>query len=61
MLALEKEIEERKTNLRELRATRPPQEVKDYVFDGWVGNVKLSELFGSKDELILVSNMGKSC
>lgn len=61
VLALEKEIAEKKAKLRELRATLPPQEVEDYVFDGWNGAIKLSELFGNKDELILVSNMGKSC
>lgn len=61
VLALEKEIADKKTQLRALRATLPAQEVQDYVFQGWNGDVKLSELFGDKDELILVSNMGKSC
>ncbi len=61
VLALEKEIAEKKTELRKLRTTLPAQEAKDYVFDGWNGTVKLSELFGDKNELILVSNMGKSC
>ncbi|MGB0367774.1 MAG: DUF899 family protein [Flavobacteriales bacterium] len=61
VLALEKEIADKKAKLRELRATLPAQEVDDYAFEGWNGDVKLSELFGDKEELILVSNMGKSC
>jgi predicted dithiol-disulfide oxidoreductase (DUF899 family) len=61
VLELEKEIADKKTQLRELRATLPTQEIQDYTFEGWNGEVKLSELFGDKDELILVSNMGKSC
>ncbi len=61
VLALEKEIAEKKIKLKELRAQLPPQEVQDYVFEGWNGDVKLSDLFGEKAELILVSNMGKSC
>lgn len=61
VLALEKDIAEKKTQLRELRATLPAQEIQDYVFEGWNGEMKLSDLFGDKDELILVSNMGKSC
>ncbi len=61
VLALEKEIADKKIKLKELRAQLPPQEVQDYVFEGWKGDIRLSKLFGEKDELILVSNMGKSC
>lgn len=62
VLALEKEIAQKKIELKKLRAELPAQEVEDYVFEDWNGvEVKLSELFGGKDELILVSNMGKSC
>jgi len=36
--------------------------VDDYVFkDGAGREVRLSELFGDKDDLIVVHNMGKSC
>lgn len=62
VLALEKEIADKKTELKKLREQLSPQEVPDYTFeDSQGGEVKLSELFGDKDELILVSNMGKSC
>ena len=37
-------------------------EVNDYVLKDTEGNdVKLSEMFGDKDNLILVHNMGKAC
>ncbi|MBL4587470.1 MAG: DUF899 family protein [Flavobacteriales bacterium] len=59
---LEAEIAEKKKELRKLRAEIPPTEVSDYTFEDNLGEeVKLSELFGDKNELILISNMGKSC
>ena len=62
VLALEKEIAGKKIELRKLRAELPAQEVDNYVFEDWEGGeMRLSELFADKDELILVSNMGKSC
>ncbi len=46
----------------EIRRKIPPQVVGEYTFTGPSGEkVKLSELFGSRDELILVHNMGRSC
>lgn len=60
--ALEKEIQEKKKVLAMLRAREYADEVNDYTFiDHANKEVKLSELFGDKDELILVWNMGKSC
>lgn len=48
--------------MRKLRTEIPPTEVEDYTFeDSQGGEVKLSELFGDKSELLLISNMGKSC
>ena len=59
---LENEIREKKETLAKLRDQLEPVEIKDYALLGQ-GNkeVKLSELFGDKSELILVWNMGKSC
>ena len=38
------------------------QEVKDYIFKDWKNNpVKLSNLFGDKENLILIHNMGMQC
>ncbi|WP_339217198.1 DUF899 family protein [Ornithinibacillus sp. FSL M8-0202] len=60
--ALEKEIHEKKIKLMELRKTVPRHEVKDYQFlDSLNRKVSLLELFGEKDELIVIQNMGKSC
>lgn len=60
--ALEKEISEKKKQLADLRRNVKPVPVTDQVFEDWNGGtVKLSELFGESSELILVSNMGKSC
>lgn len=60
--ALEQDIQEKKKELATLRDQLQPEEVKDYTFLNWDRQeVKLSDLFGDKDELILVWNMGKSC
>jgi len=48
--------------LAELRRQVPPTTIGDYELTDWSGNkVAISELFGDKDELIVVHNMGKSC
>jgi predicted dithiol-disulfide oxidoreductase (DUF899 family) len=44
-----------------LQATVEPEVVKDYVLAGWDGPVRLSDLFGDKDDLILIHNMGSGC
>lgn len=42
--------------------TKLKEEVEDYAFKNWSDKpVKLSSLFGDKDNLILIHNMGKSC
>jgi predicted dithiol-disulfide oxidoreductase (DUF899 family) len=47
--------------LSALQATVEPQEVKDYAMQGWDGPVRLYELFGDKDDLFLIHNMGAGC
>ena len=42
-------------------AKKMKQEVQDYVFKDVKEEVKLSELFGKKDELVLIHNMGSHC
>ena len=54
LLALHDEI-------RELQKTVEPQPVQDYVFEGWSGPVRLSELFARKRDLFVIHNMGTSC
>ena len=45
-----------------MKAKRARENVEDYELIGW-GNkrVRLSSLFGEKDELILIHNMGRGC
>ncbi|WP_010098235.1 DUF899 family protein [Ornithinibacillus scapharcae] len=60
--ALEKEIHEKKTTLMELRKSVPRVNVQNYAFRGpFNKEISLLELFGDKDELIVIQNMGKSC
>lgn len=60
--ALEKEIQEKKKQLVELRRQQPGRAVKDYTFLGHDGReVSLFSLFGDRTELMVVHNMGKQC
>lgn len=58
---LEKKIEELKKELAELKRSQPPQPVRDYAFAGQEGDVALSSLFGDKDDLLVIHNMGRGC
>ena len=61
--ALEKIITETQEKLIQLKKQRTNHEVvQDYVLHNWDGTQsRLSELFGAKDDLIVVHNMGQSC
>lgn len=60
--ALEEEALKIKQKLVELRKTRSGEEIEDYVLTRADGSkVRISELFGDSDDLILVHNMGKKC
>ena len=59
--ALQKEMYELQKRLSEARRSQEPESVEDYALFGPNGAVQLSELFGDKDDLIVVHNMGKSC
>ena len=59
---LEEEIQLKKKELAELRRKNKPIPVQDYEFTDWNGNTKkLSDFFGKNNELLVISNMGKSC
>lgn len=59
---LERQLQEMKRKLAVLRRQRPKQEVRDYRFKDCSGqDVPLSNLFGDRDELILIHNMGQHC
>ena len=59
-LALE-ELRRAQQELAGLRRHLPPEPVKDYELKGPGGPVRISEMFGDKDDLILVHNMGAGC
>ena len=54
-------IAEVRAEMREAQATADPQEVEDYRLATADGSVRLSELFGKHDDLIVIHNMGTSC
>lgn len=59
---LQKEVEAAKQRLVESRKRRPRELVQDYVLkDAENNDVRLSELFGDKEDLILIHNMGTGC
>ncbi len=47
--------------MQKIQAEMVPQKVEDYTFQNTEGAVTLSELFGEKDDLFVVHNMGMSC
>lgn len=47
--------------LRAVQASAEPEEVPDYELAGSDGPVRLAELFGEKDTLIVIHNMGAGC
>lgn len=59
---LEYKIQDLKRRVAELRRKRPKPQVADYPFTDWNGEqATLSSLFGDKEHLILIHNMGKDC
>lgn len=59
--AYRRDIADLRKKMREAQAETEPQVVQDYVFTTLDGPRRLSELFGNKDDLIVIHNMGKSC
>src|ERR1700719_3317433 len=47
--------------MRETQAVAEPQEVSDYEFQTPEGAIRLSQLFGDHEVLIVIHNMGSSC
>ncbi len=48
-------------SMRETQAAVEPEAVRDYEFSTVNGTVRLSDLFGDHEDLILIHNMGVSC
>lgn len=61
LAAAYQELEEAQRKLAELRRRIPREQVSDYQLHGPDGPVRLSDLFGEKEDLILVHNMGSGC
>ena len=58
----EKKLMADKKSLNELRKKLPKVKVNDYTFKTKEGiDIKLSEMFENRRELMLIHNMGKSC
>jgi len=56
-----KQIADLRGKMRELQRLVEPEEVSDYEFSTKEGNVRLSELFGDKEYLFVIHNMGAGC
>jgi len=56
-----RQIADLRQKMRETQAAAEPQEIADYQFMSLEGPVRLSDLFGRRDELIVIHNMGSSC
>ncbi|CAN5377389.1 thioredoxin family protein [soil metagenome] len=59
---LQQQIDGLKQQLSELRRQRPAEPISDYDLLNQDGStVKLSDLFGEKNDLLVIHNMGKHC
>ncbi len=58
---LELEIMEKTQELAALRLKQTPAEVPDYPFQTQHGEVRLTSLFGDRERLLLIHNMGQGC
>ena len=56
-----REIAALRDKMRALQSEAEPEQVEDYPFATIDGEVRLSELFGSKEYLFVIHNMGKAC
>ena len=58
---IEKQLYELTNKLNELRKTNDEGEVPNYTFSTQEGDVKLLDLFGDNDHLLVIHNMGQGC
>lgn len=56
-----RDIADIRKKMRETLAAAEPESVADYEFAGPTGPVRLSDLFGRHDDLMVVHNMGRHC
>lgn len=58
---LEAELMEKALKLAALRRAEPPVELPDYELETMTGTTRLSALFGGRDKLLAIHNMGEGC
>ena len=58
---IEQQLFELTTKLNELRKTVSGEEVANYSFATLNGEISLLDMFGDKDRLLLIHNMGQAC
>lgn len=58
---LEKQIFDLTAKLNELRKENHEGEVPNYTFDTLAGETTLLEMFGDRDKLLVIHNMGQGC
>ena len=56
-----REIAETRAKMRALQKEILPEPVRDHIFETSNGEVRLSELFGAREDLFVIHNMGTSC
>lgn len=61
IMALEMEIMQKISELNRLRKAHRGDAVRNYTFQTQQGETDLLSLFGDKDRLLLIHNMGQSC
>jgi predicted dithiol-disulfide oxidoreductase (DUF899 family) len=59
--AYRRQIADIRRKMREIQAAVEPEIVADYTFATTDGARRLSDLFGAKDDLFVIHNMGASC
>ena len=58
---LEAQLVKLNEEIEQVRAQQVPVEVENYIFQTLNGSVSLSELFGQREQLMLIHNMGSQC
>jgi predicted dithiol-disulfide oxidoreductase (DUF899 family) len=61
MAQYRQQISDLRAKMRDLQQSVEPAEVSDYTFSTRDGPVRLSQLFGDKDSLFVIHNMGAGC
>jgi predicted dithiol-disulfide oxidoreductase (DUF899 family) len=61
LTAYRAQITDIRRKMREIQATVEPELVSDYTFTTPDGTIRLSDLFGEKNDLFIIHNMGQSC